>query len=53
MVDNNSIVMYNVFNWKYSKVVMQHLHTVPIVSSNLTTSTKQFMLGRPNGEVLS
>ena len=27
------------FLWKYSKVVMQHLHTVPIVSSNLTTST--------------
>ena len=26
--------------WMYSKVVMQHLHTVPIASSNLATSTK-------------
>jgi hypothetical protein len=39
--------------WMYSKVVMQYLHTVPIASSNLATSTKQFILGRPNGEVLS
>ena len=29
--------------WKYSKVVMQHLHTVPIVSSNLTTSTNRLI----------
>ena len=25
--------------WMYSKVVMQYLHTVPIASSNLATST--------------
>ena len=31
--------------WKYSKVVMQHLHTVPIVSSNLTTSTNRIFCG--------
>lgn len=35
------VCLHNSIYWMYSKVVMQHLHTVPTASSNLATSTIQ------------